>query len=75
VKLSDIIDGETWLQFERRVEEFYDYEFKRHDRWVLFGGDLIVAHPEKAPLTIHQDGSREEIKPAHVVMQGTETRQ
>jgi hypothetical protein len=62
MKLSDTIEGETQAEFERRVEAHYAYSFTAGERWCLFGDRLVVAHPERQPIFVHEDGRIEPIE-------------
>lgn len=62
--LRDEVPGETDDQFRKRVEAFYAYEFKDGERWVLFDDLLVVAHPDRAPILVHEGGRIERFDPS-----------
>jgi hypothetical protein len=61
--LSDVIEGETAAEFQARVEVAYSYSIQPGERWVLYGDRLIVVHPDRAPIVVHEGGLIETITP------------
>lgn len=66
-KMSDtpqaLRGAKTQEEFQRRVEDFYAYSIKPGERWRLCGDKLIVVHPDRPPIAIHEGGHTETIEP------------
>lgn len=54
--ISDVIEGETAGEFQARVEAAYNYRITKGERWVLWGDQLIVAHPERHVISVELGG-------------------
>lgn len=57
------IPGESNAEFKRRVERVYKYEIQADEKWCLWGDLLIVAHPDRQPLSVLEGGERRPIVP------------
>lgn len=41
------------------------YELKPGEKWVFYEGLLVVAHPDREPKVVYEDGSEEPLRPAY----------
>jgi hypothetical protein len=39
------------------------YEIKKDEKWIWYGDNIIICHPDRVPIMIKPDGTLEEIKP------------